>query len=286
MRSALEGGFSFQDYAAAKWPDHIRAIIDIEPDRLLAETKSQALEELQVALVEFASYYEDELRNASIDKTAEKACEPSAVSKIYSSLLHVWNHISQHHAQGPKFRDDISIQALRLSIFRNRKLIEELSAGKMPTSVEERERLTLFYGKKVFKCPRITCFYFHDGFKTSADLAHHINRHDRPFVCVFPDCSVAEFGFASNKDLLKHQRFFHPDTVDEENAFSTAPRPTTVVAKWRCETCGKLFTRGFHMRNHIRSHLGERPFSCSECGKSFTRANDCKRHEKNHTRPR
>lgn len=70
-----------------------------------------------------------------------------------------------------------------------------------------------------------------------------------------------------------HQLFFHPETEDLEKAFSAAARPTTVFTRWSCYICGKLFTRGFHQRNHIRSHNGDRPYACSECGRSFTRAN-------------
>jgi hypothetical protein len=288
LHSALDGSLSFQDYAAAKWPDHVRAILNMAPEKLPADVESQAaLREIETALGDFASRYEDDILHASITSIAEKDCEPFLGCQFYNNLLRLWNHIYSHHEKGPEVRNDISIEALSVSISRNRKLLEDLYSDKMPVSDTEADRLSALYGKKVFKCPKVTCFYFHEGFTTAKDRSKHIDRHDRPFLCAFPYCSIAEFGFASNKDLEKHRRLFHPETVDQEMAFSAAAaaaRPKTASSRWECHTCGKLFTRGFHLRNHILSHTGERPFACSECGKPFTRANDCKRHEKIHTR--
>jgi Zinc finger, C2H2 type len=184
----------------------------------------------------------------------------------------VWNHIYHHDEKGPEARNNISIKALSDALFRNRKLLEGLPF-----------ELTTFYGDKRFKCPRVKCFYFYEGFRDAKSRDKHINHHDRPFNCIFPGCSIAEIGFASNKDLEKHERLFHPEIEHQAIAFTTTPKPTTQT-KWDCKLCGKNFTRGFHQRNHLRSHTGERPYSCSECGKAFTRENDRKRHEKIHAR--
>jgi hypothetical protein len=232
---------------------------------------------------EFTSRYDDDILQSSIIDMAEQDCEPFRKYRFYENLLHVWNHIYRHHEKGSEVRNDISIKALSDALFRNRKLLEDLPSLNLPSYSAENKNLSTFYGDKRFKCPKITCFYFHEGFKDAKSRDQHINRHDRPFNCIFPDCSIAEFGFASNKDLEKHMRFFHPDIEDRATTFTAATEPTTST-KWPCNLCGKRFTRGFHQRNHMRSHTGERPFACSECGRAFTRANDCKRHEKIHSR--
>jgi uncharacterized C2H2 Zn-finger protein len=162
---------------------------------------------------------------------------------------------------------------------RNRGVIETLASA----HDFESEEIELFYGEKHFKCPRPNCFYFHEGFKTAKSRDQHINRHDRPSDYLFPEYSITEFGFSSNKDLEKHKKIFHPETTDQAEAFTAQ---TKVVAKlrWTCNLCDKRFTRGFHLKSHLRSHAGERPFKCGECGRAFTRDNDKKRHEKLHTR--
>ena len=49
--------------------------------------------------------------------------------------------------------------------------------------------------------------------------------------------------------------------------------------------CGSTFTRGFNLKNHLRSHFEEKPYKCHwpGCGKGFARQHDCKRHEQLHS---
>lgn len=51
----------------------------------------------------------------------------------------------------------------------------------------------------------------------------------------------------------------------------------------QCPVCSKQFTRGFGLRNHLRTHTDERPFQCELCGKAFARNHDRKTHEKLHS---
>ncbi|KAG0649191.1 Vegetative incompatibility HET-E-1 [Hyphodiscus hymeniophilus] len=272
------GFLSFQDYASAKWLQHIRAVIQMSTATFFSDGESQrALQDLELGLEEFSSRYEQDMTQGPIPKEVEEACEPFKAYLFHTSLVCVWNHIYEHDLKGPEARKKISLQCLGKSLLRNRALLESLSSSTSSKAI------TIFHGDKHFKCPRPTCFYFHEGFKNASSRDQHINRHDRPFSCAFPDCSIAEFGFSSNKDLEKHRKLFHPQTADQANAFQGKVNPTAATP-WGCDLCDKRFTRSFHQRNHLRSHAGERPFKCGDCGKAFTRSNDCKRHEKLHTR--
>jgi hypothetical protein len=274
-----QGFLSLQDYASAKWHHHIRAIIQTHIQDFGTDDETQeALQELEIGLTEFSTRYEAEIMLPRIVPQAREECEPFQIYPFWDKLLQVWNHVHQQDGKGPEARKEIGIKALSEVIMRNRGIIEGLSL--LPRHADE---LTAFYGDRHFKCPRPTCFYFHEGFKDAKSRNQHINRHDRPFTCVFPDCSIAEFGFSSNKDLEKHKKLFHPEVTDQAANF-TAPPKVISTTQWRCDLCDKRFTRGFHLRSHQRSHAGERPFKCDECGRAFTRNNDRKRHEKLHTR--
>ncbi|KAK2051219.1 hypothetical protein LY76DRAFT_585177 [Colletotrichum caudatum] len=59
--------------------------------------------------------------------------------------------------------------------------------------------------------------------------------------------------------------------------------PRKDPATYQCTLCPKRYTRAFALRNHLRTHVDERPFACTVCGKAFTRESDRKSHEKLHS---
>ncbi|KAK7998318.1 hypothetical protein PG989_006358 [Apiospora arundinis] len=76
------------------------------------------------------------------------------------------------------------------------------------------------YGRTLYKCDRVLCEYFFEGFATKEELDRHCNRHDRPFHCLVVNCSVAPFGFANKKDCERHIRTYHSLHEDGLDAFA------------------------------------------------------------------
>lgn len=58
------------------------------------------------------------------------------------------------------------------------------------------------------------------------------------------------------------------------------PRPDAFRYKFVCFSCGYFSYQSTNMKNHIQTHLGEKPFQCSVCHFSSTQLINLKRHIK------
>jgi len=50
-----------------------------------------------------------------------------------------------------------------------------------------------------------------------------------------------------------------------------------------CPECGKTVSCNATLRDHMRTHTGERPFQCSECGLAFAQRSNLRMHKRLHT---
>lgn len=202
----LEGQFAFQDYAVAKWFQHVNAFVEFGKELFRDYARSEELiRGMSMAIDSFMDQFHEENFHdpENIVSECRENCKRFEDQDFYEDLVALTSHIYTFQKKGFDARHKVSIKGLDDALNRNRKFIEEtISKLKGP----ELETFKQFHdNERPYKCTKITCMYFSEGFKDAKSKKRHINIHERPFQCEVPDCLGAE-GFANHKDLEKSER--------------------------------------------------------------------------------
>ncbi|KAK5072445.1 hypothetical protein LTS08_008069 [Lithohypha guttulata] len=290
------GYFAFADYAIAKWTYHFRQVCGLA-ETLLEPSTSGDREVVMQELCEAVSYFAEKY-DADLEHSLSRMAENEVAAQIQPTLLRsiaefggvdntsdafrlIWAHSEMQRFKDLQSRNLIIPEKLRIGSQRMRACLENIFSNKhLPQDIKD--ELVTFYGSRIYKCSRTTCFYFHEGFvdKRSRDL--HDSRHSRPFVCSEVDCEAGDFGFTSKRDLEIHCQIFHPNIEMKASLFDTVKPVLKNKTKFECSKCDRVYTRNENLKAHELTHTGQKPHECSKCGTGFTRKDDRNRHEKIH----
>ncbi|CZR51268.1 uncharacterized protein PAC_01143 [Phialocephala subalpina] len=108
-----------------------------------------------------------------------------------------------------------------------RQSIFEATVIQLLSDDPERVDLSIFYGDagRWFKCPKIQCFAFYEGFPTPASRDAHNEKHQRVSRCSSSGCLYATIGFARAGELKRHISKSHPMGPEKEKW--SFPQPGT-----------------------------------------------------------
>ncbi|XP_038142806.1 zinc finger protein 585A-like [Cyprinodon tularosa] len=119
-------------------------------------------------------------------------------------------------------------------------------------------------GEKPFPCT-----FCEKRFASQGELRLHRRTHtgERPY-----HCSICLKSFSRHWHLKTHLEAMHCEVVA---GFTRK--------KFPCSACEKSCNSAAELRDHQRTHTGERPFQCSFCDKRFALSGTLVRHERLHT---
>ncbi len=300
----LGGSHAFHDYASACWAIHVQT--DIQKRGEASESTNDSggataidsfdvLQETLEALID--AHWSDTSKPLAVCKTLQEALSPLAASENYVQIAQAiaWSKKQLgSHPQQPVMDEALDIWNITNKL---RSVLERMLSDTSSTAEHERQVLERFYGSKQFKCTRISCYYYHEGFDKLEQKTHHVRKHERPFFCIMTGCYKAQFGCTTEDELKRHFYETHGiDTMDKAE-FPNPPRQAgggggdgsdraTAGVKERsyaCRICpDRRFTRQSNLTAHLRTHANEMPFACGMCTKRFTRKSDCNRHQSLH----
>ncbi|KAI0595286.1 hypothetical protein F4775DRAFT_569708 [Biscogniauxia sp. FL1348] len=270
---ASKGYYSFFDYAVACWALHIQAITT----NMQSNETGWLLEEDMDCFL--CSHWSNNLTDAMVSPAMHEKlkpfCEFECYPKLAQAMVSARKQLSMY-GKGPTADDPLDLSFVTSRI---RKVLEnqpsETGNPQATTQLQE------FYGQSYFKCPRINCIRFYDGFNSGDERDRHIDRHERPFNCGIPTCPMVIVGYSTEKTLRKHLFEFHgldPGTNVDFPVPPKEPKREAGEGKYCCPQCPKTFTRAFTLRVHLNTHNNSRPHACSTCSREFKRQTDLKRH--------
>ncbi|KAF7537521.1 hypothetical protein G7054_g3664 [Neopestalotiopsis clavispora] len=312
------GYFAFLDYSISNWIYHFWE--GLKDDVTKQEEVLQDLSECLGPFLDLHLRRSKTTKKFQISQSTTQRLEPFKEVEFYSDLHKVVTTVrKQLKYDGEMQSSEVLLDLIDIAL-NIRDVLEESYV--LDYGDERRAEFERIYGKRIFKCTKLSCHAFHDGFTTATERKLHLDKHDRPFRCTVSGCPQEYIGFSTNEDLERHTAKTHAAQCDEEGTF---PNDTEISAtqipavkdqevaldkiqgtavsqrqdggrhetqpqlgkkekrtEFPCQSCSKVFRRKYNLQSHMVSHGSLRPYSCEHCTLSFARQSDLVRHEKSH----
>ena len=222
IKRLIEGGYyTLVDYAARHWLDHLQEglkhIIDRVSVLSLIGNISKFLE----------SHYRKPQSRVETAYTMRRVVNRIQEYGVCYNSEQIFDVLiatqQQFDSYGVAFASNDALDMLDV-ISRIRALFEDLVSDTRDVhqdcqGVDRLKMLKYFYGDRPFKCPRMSCEFFHRGFSTPEQRDAHISKHDRPYGCSYPGRFRSTLRFCSERELRKHISQAHDRAEREERSF-------------------------------------------------------------------
>jgi uncharacterized Zn-finger protein len=96
------------------------------------------------------------------------------------------------------------------------------------------------------------------------------------------ECDVCKKIFTDQKLFTEHTES-HPQQHDQEQEVQPPLEPADPLKKFPCQICSKAFKMMSTLKDHMRTHTGDKPYVCSICNRGFSQNTNLKQHLRRHT---
>lgn len=220
----LDGHYAFLDYAIVNWISHLEDCM-----RHIKEYESTLFKQLAGEVQRFLDrHFLEEDLDYAVSRETKRKLQPFKNESFCVQLMQTFEYWKNETENPGKRMDNCHMVDLNLVLEAIRSIIEDL-ALQYPS-------LESFYGEEMFKCSRLYCKFFYEGFATPERRIQHDQQHERSFLCMFPNCPASQLGFSSDKELDAHITRCHQLLASGDDEFPIYQDPTSIDAEHACAT--------------------------------------------------
>jgi len=163
----LSGHYSFLDYAVACWSIHLQRSASL----LREDGKNKELLGESLGVFLDLQWADDATANPLSIQMEERLKSFQTYSfyvQLAQALVAARKQLGPY-GKGPSEGEPLNLNRVVAAV-----------RGFQEATVQN-SQLREFYGEKWFRCPRLNCVAFYDGYHTASQRDQHISKHERPY---------------------------------------------------------------------------------------------------------